>query len=268
MLLIKEEVHMAPRFLADYPGSRLASLRYERLAILPLGSIEYHGPHGALGTDLFIAEELARRVGDALDALILPAVPFTHCPPPTRSYHGTFDIAEETAARYFHDVVAGCLRLGVRGVLILNAHDANTRPAQTAVDRLSESYHDQFVLFVNWWEAMPLPIIEPLGLFSQVGGHGHGAPLEISAAEAARPGTADLAAARDIDMVESPGAGIVRALHEGCLIPNWAGHHGLASEASLEKGQPILELAVERITALTSEWLAEVEPDRRSSIGT
>ncbi len=260
---------MAPRFLADYAGSRLPSFRSERLAVLPLGSIEYHGPHGALGTDLFLAEELARRVGDALDALILPAVPFAHCPPTTRSYHGTFDIAEETAARYFHDVLASCLRLGIRGVLILNAHDGNTRPAQTAVDRLSESHPDQFVLFVNWWEAVPLKIVEPLGLFSQAGGHGHGGPLEVSAAEAARPGTADIAAARDIDMVEGPGAGIVRALHEGRSMPNWDGHHGLASEASLEKGQRILGLAViRRITALTSEWLAAFEQGRGRSMGT
>lgn len=124
------------------------------------------------------------------------------------------------------------------------------------------------MLFVNWWEAVPLEVVEPLGLFSQVGGHGHGGPLEISAAEAARPGTADLEAARDIDLVERPGGGIVRALHEGRSMPNWDGHHGLASEASLEKGQRILELAVERITALTSEWLAAFEQDRGSAIGT
>ena len=51
-------------------------------------------------------------------------------------------------------------------------------------------------------------------------------------------------------------------------MPNWDGHHGLASEASLEKGQRILGLAVERITALTLEWLAAFEQGRGRSMGT
>ncbi len=242
--------------LADLSGSALAAaLARVPLAILPLGSLEYHGPHGALGTDLFLAQDLAARVGAALDALVLPAVPFAHCPPSTRAYPGTLSVAEETMTRYLADVLDGIFGLGVRVVLALNAHDGNIRPLQAAGDRLAERWPAGTLLLVNWWEALPLGLVEPLGFFSQRGGHGHGGPLEIAAAAAARPGTADLAQARDLEVVPPPGGGVVRAVTWGRPQPGWAGYHGRASEATEEKGERLLALATEQIVAHTRAWL-------------
>jgi creatinine amidohydrolase len=248
---------MTARYLADLPGGRLPlALADAPLTILPLGSIEYHGPHGALGTDLFLAQELAHRVGEGLDALILPTVPFAHCPPGTRSYPGTLDVPEEIASRYLEAVLAGVLGLGVRVVLTLNAHDGNIRPLQAAGDRLADRFPNRTLLLVNWWEAVPTALVEPLGLFSQRGGHGHGGPLEIAAAAAARPDTVDLTQARDLDMVEPPGGGVVRAVAWGQPPPNWAGYHGRATEASVAKGEVLLTLAAEQIVTQTRTWLA------------
>jgi creatinine amidohydrolase len=245
-------------FLPDLSGSRIeAALQQAPIAILPIGSVEYHGPHGTLGTDLFLADVLAQQVADGLDALLLPTVPFTHCPPTTRVYRGTISVAEETIARYLEDVISGLFAMGLRGVLVLNAHDGNIRPVQTAGDRLADKYSDHYLLLCSWWEALPAEELKPLG-FSQNNGHGHGGPLEISAGDAARPGTADWQAARDIDMVANPG-GVVRAIYQGRPQPHWAGYHGRATEGSLEKGQQLLEIATERIIALTREWLAELK---------
>ena len=256
---------MPARFLADLAGVQLTAQPLEQLAILPLGSVEYHGPHGALGTDLFLADVIARRVGDALQALVLPTMPFAHCPPTTRGYPGTIDVAEETVARYLHDVLASCFRFGVRGILVLNAHDGNIRPVQTAVDRLADGFPDRYVLLVNWWESVPASVMDSLGFFSQGGGHGHGGPLEISAAAAARPGTVAWEAAHDLDLTAGPGGGVVRALTEGRPPRQWQGYHGRASEGSAEKGERILELAVERIAARTREWLDDLASSDRPS---
>jgi creatinine amidohydrolase len=248
---------MPASFLADLPGGALAAaVARAPLAILPLGSVEYHGPHGALGTDLFLAQEIARRVGEALEALILPVMPFAHCPPGTCGYAGTLDVPEEIVSRYLEAVLAGVFGLGVRMVLALNAHDGNIRPLQTAGDRLADRFPDQALLACNWWEALPNAVVEPLGLFSQRGGHGHGGPLEIATAAAVRPDTVDLAQARDIDMVEPPGGGVVRVLNWGRPRPNWAGYHGRATEASVAKGEMLLAMAVDQIVVQTRAWLA------------
>lgn len=250
---------MPATYLADLSGSRLHdAVRAAPLAILPLGSIEYHGQHGALGTDLFLADNLARRVGDSLNALLLPALPFSHCPPATRQYSGTLNVSEETLARYLEDVIAGVFSLGLRGLLLLNAHDGNIRPARTAGDRLAERYPQHFLLLVNWWEALPNATLDQLGFFTQNRGHGHGGPLEIAAADAARPGTVDWQAAVDLDVIFPPGGGVVQAINEGRPLLNWHGYHGRASEGSLTKGQRLLEVATEQIVTLTQAWLDEL----------
>jgi creatinine amidohydrolase len=247
--------------LPELAGSRLdAALAAAPLAILPTGSIEYHGPHGTLGTDLFLAEVLAQRVADGLGALLLPTIPFAHCPPWTRPYRGTINVGEETMARYLEDVIGGVFALGVQGLLVLNAHDGNIRPVQTAGDRLADRYPDHYLLLVNWWESLPDDELLQLG-YSQNRGHGHGGPLEISAGDAARPGTADWGAARDLDIIFAPGQEVVRAVYEGRPLPNWEGYHGRATEGSLEKGQQLLDIATARIVAATREWLAELHPE-------
>jgi len=47
-----------------------------KTVIIPLGSVEQHGPHLPLGTDWIIAQELAKRVSDGAGALVLPVLPF------------------------------------------------------------------------------------------------------------------------------------------------------------------------------------------------
>lgn len=50
------------------------------LAILPVGSIEQHGPHLPVMTDWAIATELGRRVAEKMNAFLLPALPGFHLP--------------------------------------------------------------------------------------------------------------------------------------------------------------------------------------------
>lgn len=49
------------------------------LAIIPVGSIEQHGPHLPVMTDWAIATELGRRVAEKMDAFLLPALPISTC---------------------------------------------------------------------------------------------------------------------------------------------------------------------------------------------
>lgn len=49
------------------------------LAIIPVGSIEQHGPHLPVMTDWAIAMELGRRVAEKMNAFLLPALPISTC---------------------------------------------------------------------------------------------------------------------------------------------------------------------------------------------
>ena len=49
------------------------------IAIIPVGSLEQHGPHLPVMTDWAIATELGKRVAEKMNAFLLPALPISTC---------------------------------------------------------------------------------------------------------------------------------------------------------------------------------------------
>lgn len=49
------------------------------IAIIPVGSIEQHGPHLPVMTDWAIAMDLGRRVAEKMGAFLVPALPISNC---------------------------------------------------------------------------------------------------------------------------------------------------------------------------------------------
>ena len=43
------------------------TLAETKIAVIPTGSIEQHGPHLPVGTDFFAAQAIARRIGEISD---------------------------------------------------------------------------------------------------------------------------------------------------------------------------------------------------------
>lgn len=71
------------RRLAELSGPAIAStLSADSIVVLPTGSLEHHGPHLPVATDLLLAETLAERivtdaVAGGLDCWLLPALAYT-----------------------------------------------------------------------------------------------------------------------------------------------------------------------------------------------
>lgn len=49
------------------------------LAVIPVGSIEQHGPHMPVMTDWAIATELGKRIAEKMGAFLIPALPISTC---------------------------------------------------------------------------------------------------------------------------------------------------------------------------------------------
>jgi hypothetical protein len=156
-------------------------LRPGRLAILPLGNIEYHGPSGPLGTDGLIASGLAERIAGRLGAVLFPTMYYTHSPAHTLAFRGTLTLRPETATAVMTDVLRSLVEQGFEKILVLNADDGNIGPARLAISQITHEHGEAAILMVNWWETLPGPLVDSLELFDQPnGGHGHGGPLELS----------------------------------------------------------------------------------------
>ncbi len=233
-------------------------------AVLPLGSIEYHGPGAALGTDALLGsglgERVCRRLGRSkIPAVLFPAVVYSQAPAHTRAFRGTISVRPEAVTMYLHDILEGISAMGFQRVLVLNAHDGNIGPGRAAVFQIANEKPLTQFLFLNWWEAVPGPLVDSLHLFTQGnGGHGHGGPLELSSAAAVNP--AALIRERGPDLPAPPdiSAGFPYYLAKSSS-PDWPGYSGKVSEASAEKGEKIIGLAAERIAALVERWIANAE---------
>ncbi len=224
-------------------------------AIVPLGSLEYHGPHNPVGTDSIIISGVAENVATRTKALLFPTITFTQCPAHTTHFKGTLSIRSEVMTMYFADILRNVLRLGLRRIFILNGHDGNIGPARGAIAEVANEVNDSSLLFASWWEFLPGDKMKATGMFHQNnGGHGHGGPLETSAVAAFRSDLIHLEKARDLPEPPDFSGGTPYFLQKSTAT-NWPGYSGRVSDASAAKGKELVRMSEEGILNLVNNWL-------------
>jgi creatinine amidohydrolase len=243
--------------LAGFEAADVAS-KYQ-LAILPLGSLEFHGPHNPLGADSIIISGIAERVAVRTNGLLMPPITFTQCPAHTAHFQGTVSVRPEVMTMYFADVLRNILHLGLHKVFILNGHDGNIGPGRGAIAEVANETKDAALLFANWWEFLSTETMKPLGMFQQAnGGHGHGGPLETSAVAAFRPDLIHLDKAKDLPEPPDLSGGAPYFLQKA-VAKDWPGYSGHVSEASAEKGRKLVKISEDAIVKLVESWLIHGE---------
>ncbi|MEM4441143.1 MAG: creatininase family protein [Desulfurococcaceae archaeon] len=110
---------------------RLTSFEFEEIkkkvlgVIIPIGSIEAHGPHLPLATDLYTIYEIAKRVAKEVPVLIAPPVYYGLCRS-TRDLPGTLSIQGETLKLLLLDIMESLYRQGLRTFALLSGHAGGT----------------------------------------------------------------------------------------------------------------------------------------------
>lgn len=96
------------------------------VVLLPVGSVEAHGPHLPLATDSIISDELARRSAAALKlagvrALILPPVHYV-ITDFSNDFPGTISVSKESFLKLLQDVANSLSQQDIGTLCILNSH--------------------------------------------------------------------------------------------------------------------------------------------------
>lgn len=90
------------------------------LVILPIGSVEEHGPHLPLNSDstqaIYVAEEIAKRC----DSLILPPIYYGYTE--LKDYRGTISISFNTIYNLVYEIISKVVEDGVKNILIISGH--------------------------------------------------------------------------------------------------------------------------------------------------
>lgn len=108
-----------------YPEAEEAALR-NAILILPVASVEPHGPHLPLDTDAIIAEGMAERAAMKLrssgsEAYVLPSLPYA-VTEFARGFGGAVSISAATASAVMKECCLALIARGFRRIAIANAH--------------------------------------------------------------------------------------------------------------------------------------------------
>lgn len=115
--------------------------------IIPLGSVEQHGPSGIIGTDMICAEIIAAETGERAGALVAPALGYSPAEF-NMAFPGTVSLTAETFKKAAGEIVDSLARHGFRRFYFLNAHGANKGPV-TAVMNGRPGLHARLR---SWWD--------------------------------------------------------------------------------------------------------------------
>lgn len=117
-------------FLPYLTTEQVADLPKERAVIvLPIASVEQHGPHLPIYTDSLIVQEVLGRtlalLPDDFPAWVLPLLPYGKSNEHA-GFAGTVTLTSETLVRVLKEIGASVARSGFRRFAILNGHGGNT----------------------------------------------------------------------------------------------------------------------------------------------
>lgn len=168
-----------------------------RKVILPLGSLESHGPHLPFGTDSLtanlLAMEVARRVPETA---VLPPVSYGMSSA-YQDFSFTVSLRPSTETAVIGDILESLYREGIRKVCIINGHDGNIPSIDIATGTVKRAHPDMAIVsFDAWWTL--LGSILPPGFFEVWDGLGHGGEGELSIALALFPELCEPGRARGV----------------------------------------------------------------------
>jgi creatinine amidohydrolase len=226
------------------------ALKKSSILCLPIGSIEQHGPHLPLNTDVVLAEEYARRIvarwGEALDLWQLPTLAVSLA----REHEwapGTLSLSVAGMTALLHDLGREIARaLPARNLAIVNGHGGNRGILEAlAQDLRADCGLNVCVLHPAVWTG-----IETNAAIPEI----HGGKNETSLMLAIAPNLVRLD--KIADLKSPPNAEAVRqTILDPAVTWPWAsndkriadqGITGDAQAASAEYGVQLLERVIEK----------------------
>lgn len=236
-------------------------VKEDRVVLIPTATLEDHGHHLPINTDVVIAQEVTRRAAERVpeDVLLMPLSPHGYSP-----HHADFPggvyIEGQTFLNYMLDITDSLIGHGFRRILIYNTHGSNT-PWVDIVARLTVMNHPGQEVWCSVANPRGLPEYNRRlqEILEVRGGSSHAGETETSLMLVLRPDLVEMTKAKREMPLWSTGAD-VGAGPEADRPFIWGGEWwsamtesgvmGDPTVATKEKGEKLLENSVSALVTI------------------
>jgi len=246
-------------FLAEMTNPELEEfLREHDTLLVPVGSMEQHGPAGPLSTDVLIPQEIARRVALQIGAGVAPPISYG-LSYPHKGFTGVFNLSINTFLSVIEDLCLAFAEAGFKRIIFLNGHFDNTFAiAYGCANAAEKMLPDVHAFPVNYWDGLPP---EQAAEYLSLAKGMHANEGEISAVLAINPDLVDMERARaefpNFPRYRTSSGPVHTAFFLTAPGTMWriteSGAWGDPSSASAEKGEKFLEWGVAATVALLED---------------
>ena len=135
------------------PNLRKIIKKKKQIAVIPVGSIEQHGPHLPVSTDSDIVTEIARKLSEKKNFLLLPTitygVSFEHAP------FFNLSIKESTLNTIMIDLCTSLFANNIKTVFVINGHHGNLKSLKSIDEKLRKLSKNKLRVFpLSYWHFM------------------------------------------------------------------------------------------------------------------
>ncbi|MGH2554992.1 MAG: creatininase family protein [Actinomycetota bacterium] len=242
-----------------------------RVCLIPVGTLEDHGLHLPVDTDVRIITEICRRAAEKAsdEIVLLPTIPHGY-DPHHMDFPGPISIAWDTFTRYCKDVGTSLAHHGFTRMLFYNGHGSNQNLVEMAA-RLTMIDHPGVLAAAAFYlvSKRGIEAVEEIRE-SEFGGLAHADELETSIYLAIEPDAVDMSKAVDEQGYPAGENARLEWWADGALrlMPWWSsfsrtGVQGTPTLATAEKGKAFLEAAVAECVSYVRELLEKPLPERK-----
>lgn len=107
------------------------------IALIPVPSLEQHGPHAPIGSDFYTGVERAKLIAQRTDILVAPIL-FVGQAAYHMDFPGSITLSAETLQRVYFEAAQSLIRHGFRRLLFYNSHIGNQQITRFVVDRINQ----------------------------------------------------------------------------------------------------------------------------------
>jgi creatinine amidohydrolase len=229
------------------------------VAMIPVGSIERHGPHLPMGCDTLCVEKVAERIEAVEPVVVLPVMAYTYVPQPMFQ-PGAINIKSSLLLDFLTTVLDEIHRNGFGKIVLLHAHGGNTPMGQTILQHVLEEMKPYALYSIPPWAGVDLSEIRETAEI------GHACEMETSLCMALIPelvrmdllghGTCPAVEGLDVGAAQTPVDWIAR--YPTCCV-------GEPQAATAMKGERLAQMWVDSVVdalrkikqdTIVPQWMA------------